>query len=178
MIKKLYEMHRSHKIFTFYGPIEEFFDYEELLETLFNAESGDVITLLINSPGGRCDIGDAIVNAMQDSKAAIECIVESPSYSMAALIALCGHQLKLKENSFLMFHDYSTMYYGKGSEIALQSKAERDNFNVIMKKLCTPFLTDKECDKVLNGEDLYIKWNDKDLDKRIKRHFKVSNINE
>ena len=32
-------------------------------------------------------------------------------------------------------------------------------------------LTKKECEEILQGKDLYVKWTDPDLKDRIKRHF-------
>lgn len=172
MIQELQKITNKHSLWTLYDSIESFSDYTDLLKRLHNSIEGDTIVLLLNSPGGRCDIGKTIITAMKTSSAKIKCIVEDSCYSMASLIALAGDTLEMYENTFLMFHNYSTMYYGKGNEIELQSKAEKENLDKQMKAYCMPFLTEKECEKIINGEDLYIKWDTPSLKTRIKRHFK------
>lgn len=88
-------------------------------------------------------------------------------------MALCGSSLEIKEGSFLMFHDYSSGGgRSKGNEQFKHTEAYREVFAFRFNKLCQPFLTESECADVLEGKDLYIKWNDKNLNARLKRHFK------
>lgn len=170
---KLYDIKFKHSVFALYDSIESFSDYEDLLKVLHTADNGEAVTIYLNSPGGSCAIGTSIISAMKGSNAAIHCIVEAPCYSMASLIALSGTSLEFMSNTYLMFHHYSTMYYGKGAEIELQHEIEYEHFNRQLKAVCMPFLTQKECEKIIRGEDLYIENTDPLLEKRIKRHFKV-----
>lgn len=156
----------------FYGELEEFKDYSPLIKELHNAKEGDTIVLRINSTGGRCDIGRAIIDAMKASQAKVHCYVEAPSYSMAALIALAADEMSMADNSYLMFHCYSGGYYGKGGDTAKQVQYENEWLSKFFEDICTPFLTKKEFDNIMKGEDFYIKNDDPTLQTRIKRHFK------
>lgn len=169
---KLYEVKYKSACFTLYDEIESFGDYTDLLKWLYTAEKGEIMQLLLNSPGGRCDVGDSIIRAIKESNAFVKCVVEAPCYSMASLIALAGDALEFKENTYLMFHHYNTMYWGKGAEIELQHKAEYENLNKHLKSVCMPFLTEKECGKIIAGEDFYVKDSDANLQARMNRHFK------
>lgn len=171
MIRKLKEQVSTHSIWTFYGRIESFDSYAELLEDLEKAQQGDMITLYFNCSGGDCAIGESIIRALHITQATTNCIVEAPCWSMGSIVALQCDNLYFNEDTFLMFHDYSTGYRGKGSEMSQMMSIEQENTNKQIKKWCMPFLTKKEYDNIVSGTDVYIKWDDPTMKKRLKRHF-------
>ena len=124
------------------------------------------------TPGGRCDVGFMLIDRLQALECPKDVIVPYPSYSMGAIMALCGDSLVINEGSFLMFHDYSTGGRSKGNELFKSTEAYSEVFAHRFRKICKPFLTEKECEDVLQGKDLYIKWNDPTLESRKRRHFK------
>lgn len=153
--------------------IEEYEDYEDLLKYISKIGSDDHVTLNISSPGGRCDIGFMLIERLSELSCQVDVVVPYPSYSMGALLALCGDSLTIKPGAFIMFHDYSTGHSrSKGNEIFKQTEAYKEAFEYKFNKVCQPFLTKKECQDILNGQDFYVKWNDKTLKDRVKRHFK------
>lgn len=151
--------------------IEKYEDYDKLLDELDNIGKDDNVTLSISSPGGRCDVGFMLYDKLAELSN-VEVIVPYPSYSMGALLSLVGNSLELLEGSFLMFHDFSTGHRGKGNEIEKSISAYSEVFRYRFNKICQPFLTKKECEDILEGKDLYVKWNDDNLEQRIKRHFR------
>lgn len=152
--------------------IEAYEDYDKLLEQLANITKNDTVRLNVSTPGGRCDIGFMLIDRIQALECKVDVVVPYPTYSMGALISLCGNSLKMNPGSFLMFHDYSSGNgRSKGNEQFKHTEAYIEVFRYRFNHVCQPFLTKKECEDVLDGKDLYIKWNDKDLDARIKRHF-------
>ena len=152
--------------------IEEYEDYEKLLETINNIDEKDDVTLSVSTPGGRCDVGFMLIDRFAGLQCKVDVIVPYPTYSMGAIMALCGDSLKIERGAFLMFHDYSGgSGRSKGNEIFKSTEAYCETFKVRFNDVCQPFLTKKECSDVLEGKDLYIKWNDKSLKERIKRHF-------
>jgi ATP-dependent protease ClpP protease subunit len=157
---------------TLYGAIEEFSHYKTLIAALKEAQEGDIIKLLINSPGGSVDVGMMIVQAMQMSRAIIVADVVYPSYSMGAIIAVAGDFLVMQPHSFLMFHTYSTGMGGKSGDLIKMLSHDDDSLKGMMSDICTPFLTKAELKKMHAGDDLYITAKDPSLPARIKRHFK------
>ncbi len=152
--------------------IEEYEDYDKLLEQLSHIGKDDSVTLNISTPGGRCDIGFMLIDRLQALESKVDVIVPYPTYSMGALLSLCGNSLSMKPGSFLMFHDYSSgNARSKGNEQFKHTEAYIEVFRYRFNAICQPFLTKTECNDVLDGKDLYIKWNDKTLIQRIKRHF-------
>lgn len=156
--------------YTIYGTIEEFSPYKLFISDMQSLKKEDRVTILLNSGGGRVDVGMMLIQAIQDCQAYVKIIVKHPCYSMGALIALSGDELEMKDNTFLMFHDYSGISFGKGNEQFSKCEAFNKVFNSIFRKISKPFLTEAECKKVLKGQDLYI-HNDEDIDRRLFRHF-------
>ena len=152
--------------------IEEYEHYDKLLKAMSKITEKDTVTLNVSTPGGRCDIGYMLIDRIMRLPCKVDVVVPYPTYSMGAIMALCGSSLEIKPGGFLMFHDYSTgIGRSKGNEIFKQTEAYVETFAHKFNSICQPFLTKKECEDVLQGKDLYIKWTDVLLKDRIKRHF-------
>lgn len=158
--------------YNLYDEIENFGEYKQFIEDLATFTENDQVALYINSPGGRIDIGVSLVHAIQHSLATVTAVVEAPSYSMASIIALACKKLIMFDNTFLMFHNYSTVGYGKGGELMNSMKHSDDHFNKLMSMVCGPFLTKAELKKIGTDQDIYIYSDDPTLEKRKERHFK------
>lgn len=151
--------------------IEGFDEYDELNKQINKIKADDHVTLRVGTSGGRCDVGFMLIDRFQALKCFVDVIVPYPTYSMGALMALCGDSLVVSEGAFLMFHDYSSGSKGKGNEQFKSTEAYCEIFTHRFNFICQPFLSKEECEDVLQGKDLYIKWNDPTLKARIKRHF-------
>ena len=158
--------------FNLYDDIETFDQYEEFFEEVPRFSSSDRVLLYINSPGGRVDVGVSIINTLNQCPAPITAVVEGPSYSMASVIALACDDLLMLDNTFLMFHNYSTISYGKGAELMSSMHHNDRHMGKLMDDVCYPFLTKAELKKIKNDQDIYIYDDDATLDKRKARHFK------
>jgi len=152
--------------------LEEFEHYDELMKIIPKIKEDDRVILKVATPGGRCDIGFMLIDRFQALPCICDVVVPYPTYSMGAIMALCGDSLVMNAGSFLMFHDYSTGGRGKGNELIKSTEAFSEIFAYRFNAICQPFLSEEECKAVLEGQDLYIKWNDPSLKKRMRRHFK------
>lgn len=166
-----FRIHSKTLEYKLYDAIEEFEAYEDLIDELENLSEEDTLILKLNSPGGRIDVGFMIIDAMQQSKGKVICQVVHDACSMAGMIALAGDGLILNKHTYVMLHDYSCLRYGKGHDLKLSSKATDKMFSGRFKEICIPFLTDREAESILKGEDFYIHDDDQSLEKRIKKHF-------
>jgi ATP-dependent protease ClpP protease subunit len=152
--------------------LENYEDYEKLLESMSKISKKDTVKLYVSTPGGRCDIGFMLIDRIRELECMVDVVAPYPTYSMGAIMALCGNSLEISPGSYLMFHDYSGGGgRQKGNETLKSTEAYCEVFNYRFNSICQPFLTKKECEDVLQGKDLYIKWNDPSLKDRIKRHF-------
>lgn len=171
-MKKLTIAQHSTFRFNLYDGIDDFDKYEEFMEEMLQAHENDRIALYINSPGGRIDVGASLINTIQSCPARVVGIVEAPSYSMASVIALACDDLVFLDNTFLMFHNYSTITYGKGGELMSSMHHNDEHCKKMMETICYPFLTKAELKKIKNDQDVYIHSDDETLERRKERHFK------
>ncbi len=146
-------------------------EYLSLFKLLDEAEGRDKVIFHLDSPGGYLSTGVRLVNAVKSCEAHITMSVDAPSYSMASILALTGNELVFQPHTFLMFHNYSGGEYGKGGEIRASYEASTKWIYRFFVESCSPFLTEEELQTMMLDQDLYIHDNDKDLSKRIKRHF-------
>lgn len=152
--------------------IEEADEFIEIYHTLRSkVEQNDHVNLYLNSVGGSCSTLMSLVNAVKACAAPVNMVVTAPCYSAGASLALCGKTLTMEDNTFLMFHNYSGGAAGKGDDILDSAVNHRKWVYEYFRDIHMPFLTRKECDSIEQNKDLYIHANDKDLEKRIKRHF-------
>lgn len=138
------------------GEIQEPQYYTELFQTLHTASETDLIYLHLNSPGGSFDTGLQIINNIQSSSAHVVTVLEARAYSMAAMIFLVGDELIVHDNCQLMFHIYSGSFAGKGNEQQAQVIALGSWFEKVMFRICAPFLSSAEIEKILKGNDLWL----------------------
>ncbi|HZX29473.1 MAG TPA: Clp protease ClpP [Telluria sp.] len=141
------------------GPIEQASNYYDLFYTLRSANDTDLIYLHLNTSGGDFDTGLQIINNMQASAAHVVTVLEARAYSMGAFLFLAGDELVVHDNCQLLFHSYSGIFTGKGSDQQAQAVAVANWFGKFMERTCQPFLTHDEIKNILKGSDL---WMDSD----------------
>ena len=154
------------------GGIEDFEDYDDLIEQLGKVSENDVVNVRLNTPGGDCSIGFWLIDQFMALPCPVHMIVEYPTYSMGAIMALCGDTLTFAPNTYIMFHDYSGGSKGKGEETYQYSVNYRKVFKDRFTRLCKPFLSQSEINNMFNGKDIYIHNDDDTLKQRLERHFK------
>ncbi|MCW3478023.1 Clp protease ClpP [Neisseriaceae bacterium JH1-16] len=156
-----YEQQLSIRQISYYlcGEIAQPQEYTELFHTLRTVNSADLVYLHLNCPGGDFDTGLQIINNMQACNARVVTVLEARAYSMAAFLFLAGDELIVHDNCQLMFHIYSGSFAGKGNEQHAQVMALGSWFEKVMTRICTPFLTSSEIERVLKGTDI---WMDSD----------------
>ena len=149
------------------GELKEPQYYTELFYTLRTAGDTDLIYLHLNSPGGDFNTGLQIINNIAASSARVVTILEARAYSMAALIFLSGDELIVHDNCQIMFHTYSGIFAGKSNEQQAEIAAVGRWFEKVMRRICTPFLTDDEVNLILKGADYWI--DSDDITRRLSR---------
>lgn len=153
-----------------HGELEEYEPYEEMLGELHTYTPNDVVVISINSGGGRIDVGDSIIKAIENCEAKTIAYIEAPIFSMASVIALACDELVMSRGSCLMFHNYSQFTGGKGGELTSGIEHSNKHIAEIFNSICSPFLTKKEISDIISDKDLYVYKSDGDTDKRLKRH--------
>lgn len=149
------------------------FSYQEFYETLETMTQNDKVLIYIASFGGSCHTGMRIAHSIRMCRAKVTMFAHGSCHSMGAILALCGDNLLMTPKSYLMFHNYSAGRYGKGAELTMSNERFNRYFKENLEHFCAPFLTREEVEDIISDRDVYIHESDKDLKKRIKRHFSV-----
>lgn len=148
------------------------FDYSDLYRELRDpAPYTTEVNLYLANNGGYVEGGLPLYYAFKRCKLPVHVHLRHGCYSMGAILALCGDSLTFEEGSILMFHNYSGGSVGKGQELVDAVAHFHADWVTLSYSLLTPFLTEKEVTEILHDKDKYIKWHDKDLPQRVKRHF-------
>lgn len=97
-------------------------------------QTGDPISIHINSPGGSVWDGLAIFTTIKSSKVPVYTYVDGIAYSMAGMIALSGHRVYMAQGSLLMLHNVSASEYGHAQKLR-QTAAEVEKYDEILVNL-------------------------------------------
>ena len=135
--------------------IGEASDYIELCDVLRSASPNDEVLIRINSGGGSLATANMIVNSIRESQAHVHGFIESTCASAATLIYLSCHSYSLSEDADMMVHTSSSMYGGKEHEQHSYVTFSRKKIHKMVRDRYAGFLTEKEIENVLNGQDYY-----------------------
>lgn len=81
-------------------------------------EENDPVTLVINSSGGNVYSAIAIIDYIRKLNVKVNTICRGRAMSAAALILTCGTGTRAaSENSTIMFHEVSSDFFGKSSDV-------------------------------------------------------------
>lgn len=153
-----YEQKAIMRAFHFYisGSIEEPRHYTEMIHQIRIAQPNDAIHIHLNTPGGYVSTGVQIINAIQSSQGRVVTHLEGEVCSMGSVLFLAGHEMVCYDNCLMMFHNYSAGHIGKGHEVTASVEATNKWFHQLMRDICTPFLSTKELDRIIRGEDIWM----------------------
>lgn len=150
-------------------------EFAELFRVFDIANWNDTITIKIgDNVGGSLQTCIKLINNIKLSKAIINVVVDSVCYSAASIFVTAmlslGINVNFMPHVFLMFHDYSNEEEGKGSEIVLAIQNSAEWVKDIYLTYCFPFLNKAEINKIMQGKDLYVNYQD-----IMKRLAKIKN---
>jgi len=118
-----------------------------------DALSREPIILWINSYGGNCDAGLAIIDAMKHAKSPIATWITGTACSMASLISIAGNARIMNTNAVWMIHPTTSGVADYVSIVEDRVKGMK-LWQTTKKKLLTKYtkLRKKELEKALRGE--------------------------
>ena len=150
----------KHKKYTLY--IEQFGhrnrQLHKVLFELRKATENDVLEIRIQSPGGYVSEGITIYNTMRELFTGRSVTyLDSDGASMGAMLFSLGDERVAYEDSTLMYHNYSTGYMGKGSEIKAYVDYEDNHFDKFFRKKIVNdgYLSEEEYNEMRIGKDFW-----------------------
>lgn len=147
--------------------------YAEMIHRILMANPNDIIFIHLNISGGRLDTGIQLINAMQNSQAKIVTILDGMAYSLGTLIFLAGDEMMVNDHCIVMFHNFRGGVVGKGHEITSQLEATVKWFTEMAKQIYIPFLSEEEFNRMLKGEDFWMRSNE--IRNRLEKMIKIQN---
>lgn len=142
-------------------------DFTELLSVFDVAESNDRIILKLNTPGGQLDSTISILDGIANTSATVIAEIVGDVASAGTIIALACHGFYVAPHSEFMCHNFSGGLYGKGHELKARSKFMHNNIEDLMRKTYHKFLTRKEIESLIKGEDFY--FGKEEVEERLNR---------
>lgn len=145
---------KNRQIFLNDGVHEE--SSEKIIKTLYALDTinHSPIMLYVNSPGGSCSDGMAIINTMKTIESPVVTIINEEVCSMGSHISVAGDKRVCYENSVWMAHDMSVYmedYSGKVKDRAKFWEEYYDNVLNENYRLHTD-LSEQELKKARDGE--------------------------
>lgn len=130
-------------------------DYVELCDALRSANENDQFVIRFNSDGGLLSTGDMVINAIKESQAHVHGFIEHSCGSMATMVFLACHSWSLSDSAEFFIHSASGGTVGKEHENYASIMFARKKLHRMVKERYSGFLTEKEIENVLNGQDYY-----------------------
>ena len=142
------------------GEIENPDEYTDVFETIRHAGPNDAVQIHINSPGGDLFTAIQFMRVLKETEATVITSVEGACMSAATLIFLAGDQFQISDHSVFMFHNYSTMMFGKGGELYDGIMHDRKWSENLLKTEYEGFLAEEEVKSILDGKDIWLDADD------------------
>jgi len=132
-------------------------DYHELVTLLQKLGYLDDVVVHMSNFGGSVWTGAYLFNAISTTNARTRTIVESPSFSMGAMLSCATDSVTIQPMSFLMYHTYSAIMQGNGVSIRESAKAwEKLGRTMMNRCVDVGVLTKDQINQILDGKDTYI----------------------
>lgn len=144
--------------------------YAPYFDVIEKAREHDEIVFYFNSGGGDVHTLNLFLNALRRCKS--EHVLARVNYaaSAAALMALFCDNIEFNTNSTLMLHTYSSVEVGKGQEIESSVMHTKQEYEGLIKLICSKILSKEEIEQLLNGKDFY--FNGREAIERLKKRAK------
>lgn len=111
-------------------------DPKDFVRTL-NGFKGRNLHIRINSPGGSVFDGAAIYNALRRHDGVVTIDIDGLAASMAGIIAMAGHKVRMNQNAFFMMHNASGCVLGDANQMESEAVLLRKINGSLAKTLAT-----------------------------------------
>lgn len=159
--KGLYKITPKHTQYRLY--VGRFFEQKRGLHSVFNelkaAKEYDELEFIINSGGGFINEGMQFYNIIKEKFFKnTTAYLDNYGYSMGALLFCMANKRVAYPYSDFMFHTYSTMIGGKGSDLKNRFEHADKKIKRFFKHIIVDqgFLTKEEFKKMLLGQDFWM----------------------
>lgn len=130
--------------------------YRSVVNMLYRAGEHDTVVFIINSPGGRLNGLQSLLDAVQSTNAKTAACIVGECHSAASIFALHCDVIDVGVNATMLCHNVSYGYSGKGSDVLSHVEHISAISEKLFRRTYKYFLTEKEIQEVLAGRELYL----------------------
>lgn len=145
--------------------------YRELVSILFGANEGDKINIFINSPGGRLDSANAIIEGLKVTQATVIGHVIGDCHSAASMIALNCENLAVYDSAECMVHTASFGAGGSTGNVKSHVDFTHSQVEKLLDNTYKYFLTEDELVDLKKGCEFY--FNADEMRERVQRRHEA-----
>lgn len=138
-------------------PIGHLSEYRDLIYCIDNLGQDDVLTLVVNSPGGFIHTACAIIDSINRTQGKIRAEVTGRCHSAATCITLSCHEIYISDYTSFMIHSATYGTIGKMHEVSHDYVFNDNYLKDFIKDSYYGFLTPEEIDNVLQGKDHWMR---------------------
>lgn len=130
--------------------------YRDVVKTIQDASEGDIVRIVINSPGGRMDGCSSILHALAATDATTVAELVGDAYSAASLIALSCDIVQVGENANMLCHSARWGFSGKSMDAVEHALHNKKITDQAMYRIYKHFLSEQEINEVIAGKELWL----------------------
>lgn len=146
---------------------EDVCQFAPLVDSLNNANEGDVAHIKISTPGGALHAIIPLIEAMKNTEAHIAMHVESDTASAGTILMMLADEVYINPYTTIMLHTASYGYYGHSGNMEAHVTHGTKSVEKLVKEIYRGFLSDNEVMRLLDGKEIYL--TDEDCYDRFKR---------
>lgn len=136
-------------------PFESPEEYRDLVQVLLTAQEGELVEIVLSSPGGCIESAMNVISAMKESEAVVRGIVMGSCHSAASLIALSCDELVVFDYCTMLCHSATFRSQGRTTEIVSHVKFLEKYLEKLTQEMYTGFLSPSEIKEMLEGKDFW-----------------------
>ena len=130
--------------------------YRALVEHMANLTENDMVVIKINNHGGQLEGAITLMNAMRDTAAQVEVIIDGACISAASLIALAAPVVSVSPHSHMMLHSGSFGTAGKQENVEAHVGFLSPKVKKLMQEVYQDFVTDEEFSNIFKGVEMWM----------------------
>lgn len=136
--------------------IEEPGQFIEAIEAFRAASEGDLVEVMLQSPGGDLDATDLFLQAMHECDGRVIVRATGGCHSAASIILMHAPEFTLSHGFNCLIHNGSIGHGGKFSDYRAASKHTVEYMENLMRRTYKGFLTDPEIEEMIDGKDFWL----------------------
>lgn len=141
--------------------------YRDITQLLITCSQDDVVSIIINSSGGRLDSACQLMEAIESCQGTVVATVVGAAYSAASMIACVVPECSVTDSAEFMIHTASYGTLGNTANVKAHTDFVTDQVHKLLDKVYKDFMTPEEIAELKAGKEFW--FGAEEARKRFKR---------